>query len=124
MCGAAVILGPQDAAEPLRFLLPRPEGARDLYKHVGVRQVNGKIPHLGEHQTVQLVTAEAAVDQLSLLLWCLASDERSADLAGDSLYLGQVLAHNEDAPLGVAGQGGWRHAPPLLHLRRASRALP
>ena len=43
----AIALGPQDASEPLCFLLPGPEGARDLDEHVGVGQV------------VQLVMVEA-----------------------------------------------------------------
>src|SRR5690606_24940258 len=32
-------LGAQDPSEPLRLLLPRPEGARHLDGHIGVRQV-------------------------------------------------------------------------------------
>ena len=42
--GPSIALGPQDAPEPLCPLLPRPEPARDLDAHVGVRQVDGEVP--------------------------------------------------------------------------------
>lgn len=34
---AAVSLGPQQSAQPLRLLLPRPKGARNLHRHIGFR---------------------------------------------------------------------------------------
>ena len=104
MCGAAILPWPQYAAEPLGFLLPRPKGAGNLYEYVGVRQVDGEAPHLGKRQTARLIATEAPVDRFPLLLRRLAGDERSADFAGDGLHLGQVLTHDEDAPLRVDGE--------------------
>ena len=46
----AVGLGPQDAPQPLRFLLAAAEGARDLDGHRRLGQVDGEVGHLGHDQ--------------------------------------------------------------------------
>ena len=59
-------LGPEDAAEPLRLLLARSEGARDLDGHVGVGQIDREIAHLGDDEPLDPAVAEIAVEVLSL----------------------------------------------------------
>ena len=48
--GAAIVLGAQDPAEALGFLLAGAEGARDLDQDVGVGQVDREVADLGEDQ--------------------------------------------------------------------------
>ena len=46
----AVGLRAQDAAQALRLLLARAEGARDLDRDVGVGQIDGEVGDLGDDQ--------------------------------------------------------------------------
>ena len=47
-------LGTQDAAEALCFLPARPRMAGDLDEHVGLRDVDGVVSHLGQEDGVHL----------------------------------------------------------------------
>ena len=49
----AVGLGTQDPSQALGLLLTAAEGTRDLDRHIGVRQVDGEVGHLGDYQQPQ-----------------------------------------------------------------------
>lgn len=48
------LFGAQDAAEALRLLAARARMAADLDEHVGLRDVDAVIAHLGQEQRVDL----------------------------------------------------------------------
>jgi len=63
--GAAVALGSENATEPLRLLPARTEHPGHLDEHVGVREVDGEVSHLGEHEAGQLVPAKLVIDSFA-----------------------------------------------------------
>ena len=51
-------LGAEDASQPLGLFLARTERAGNLDQHIGIRQVDGKIPHFGQYQIAYLAAAK------------------------------------------------------------------
>ena len=64
--GLLALLGAEDPAQPLGFLLAAAERARDLDHHVGVGQVDGEVADLREDQPADRPVAEPAVEVLAL----------------------------------------------------------
>lgn len=52
--GCGHLLGPQDAAEALRFLPPGARVAADLDEHIRLGDVDAVVAHLGQEQRVDL----------------------------------------------------------------------
>lgn len=68
-------LRPQDAPEPLRLLLARPEGPGDLDGDGGLRQVDGEVGDLGDDEDADLPVPERAEELLALGVAGLALDD-------------------------------------------------
>src|SRR5437867_10231883 len=66
--GAAVVFWTQNSSESLCFFLAGAERAGNLDENVGFGQVDGEIPHFGQHNTAQRAAAEAIVDSLTFRL--------------------------------------------------------
>ncbi len=62
----AVALGPEDAAEPLGFLLARAEGAGNLDRDVGVGQVDREVRDLRDDKQTDVAAAEGVEQSLAL----------------------------------------------------------
>ena len=73
--GLLALLGAEDPAQPLSFLLPAAEGAGDLDHDIGIGQVDGEVADLREHQPAQLAGAKPAVKILALGVGGRAGDQ-------------------------------------------------
>jgi hypothetical protein len=92
---AAVRLGAQDPAEPLRLLLAAPERARDLDRHRRLGQVDREVGHLGDDQQRLLAEPEGVVEALTHWRGRPPGDERRRHPLGDRFQLVEVLADHE-----------------------------
>ena len=112
--GQLALLGAEDPPQPLGFLLPAAERARDLDHHVGVGQVDGEVADLREDQPAQHAAAELAVQLLALGVGGLAGDQRDVEPLGDPPQLLEVLADDQHAVVGpvVAVEQSRRPARP------------
>src|SRR5215510_15478231 len=104
MRGAAIILRAEDTSKSLRLLLTGAEGARYLDEHIGVWKVDGEVPHLRQHNAVQLAVSKPFVDSLSLRLRGFSHDEGSANLLRNSRNLVNILADDEDASFWILSE--------------------
>src|SRR5262249_20183470 len=87
----AVRLGTQDAAQTLRFLLARTERAGHLNEHIGIRQIDGEIPHLRQNELPNLALAKSAVQVFAVGAAGLARDQRNVEPLLQKPQLLQVL---------------------------------
>src|SRR5436309_8479067 len=94
--GAAVVFWTQNSSESLCFFLAGAERAGNLNENVGFGQVDGEIPHFGQHNTAQRAAAEAIVDSLTFRLRRLSGNQRDAEFPGNGLDLGEVFADDQD----------------------------
>jgi len=119
--GAAVVFRTQNSSESLSFFLARTERAGNLDENVGLGQVDGEIPHFGQHNTAQRAAAEAIVDVLALRLRRPSGNQRDPEFPGNGLDLGEIFGRESsrderllqnpalcwvDAEAGFAGGSG------------------
>jgi hypothetical protein len=103
------VLRPQDAAEPLRLLLPAAERAGHLDRDVGVRQVDREVADLADDQLRQLALAERGVEAVALDVRRLPGDQRQPEHGRQVLQLFEVLADHQHAVVLVPMQQGPHH---------------
>src|SRR5216684_6287498 len=66
VCQAPIALGTENASQALSFFLPRTKGARNLNSNIRVRQVNGKICHFADHQSLEFTPPELVIQFFAL----------------------------------------------------------
>ena len=84
----AVLLRPQDPAQPLGLLLTRPEGAADLDGDAGLGQVDGEVRHLADDQYTRVTVAEARKEPFALSNRCRSGDDRRVEVLSE---LGELI---------------------------------
>ena len=73
-------------------------------EHIGVWKVDGEVPHLRQHNAVQLAVSKPFVDSLSLRLRGFSHDKGSANLLRNSRNLVNILADDEDASFWILSE--------------------
>ena len=109
MGGPSVALGPQNASQALRFLLPTAKRTRHLYGHRCIRQVDGKVGHLGHHQKPLLALAERLVQALTFLGGGFTRDDGRLEVKRQLFELFDELSNDQHQIVGVLGHQRFHH---------------
>ena len=94
MSHLSVLLGAQNPAQALGFLLSAAECPAYLNHHAGIRQVNGKVPHFGDNQPPDGPLSELLIKLAALTYCSFTGNQRIVVVLCHPLELIQV--HTDD----------------------------